>query len=275
MSVLVMEDGNRSAAAIAEFANWISIPPQGSATRMRLFCFPYAGGGGAMYHTWTGGLSNVDVCPVQLPGRENRMRERALTRMPLLIDALDIAIRPYLSAPFAFFGHSMGALIGFELTRRLIRDGRQGPRHLFVAARSAPQLPDDRPALHVQPERAFVEQVSARYGALPKVIADDPELLRLFMPTLRADLTVTETYEYKDGEPFDCPISVFGGWQDNSGVSSADLDAWRFQTTASFSVRMFAGDHFFIKSARSELLRAIGEDLAHILPANRYFGRPS
>jgi medium-chain acyl-[acyl-carrier-protein] hydrolase len=269
-----MQDGTRSEVAPAEFASWISISRQSRAERLRLFCFPYAGGGGAMYHTWTAALPNAEVCPIQLPGRESRMREPALTRVSLLVDALAIAMRPYLSTPFAFYGHSMGALISFELARRLIRDGQPGPRHLFVAARRAPQLRDDRPVLHTQPEPAFVEQVSIRYGALPKVIADDRELMRLFMPTLRADLAVCETYEYQDGAPFDCPISVFGGWQD-SGVGRADLDAWRLQTAAQFSLRMFAGDHFFIKSAKAELLRAISDDLARIDPATPSFRRPA
>jgi len=269
-----MQDGTRSELASAEVGSWISISRQSRAERLRLFCFPYAGGGGAMYHTWTAPLPNIEVCPIQLPGRESRMREPALTRMSLLVDALAIAMRPYLSTPFAFYGHSMGALISFELARRLIRDGQPGPRHFFVAARRAPQLRDDRPVLHTQPEPTFVEQVSIRYGALPKVIADDPEFMRLFMPTLRADLTVCETYEYQDGEPFDCPISVFGGLQD-SGVSRADLDAWRLQTAAQFSLRMFAGDHFFIKSAKAELLRAIRDDLARIDPATPSFRRPA
>jgi medium-chain acyl-[acyl-carrier-protein] hydrolase len=177
-----------------------------------------------------------------------------------LVDALSVALRPYLSTPFAFFGHSMGALISFELARRLIRDGQPGPRYLFIGARRAPQLPDDRPPLHNQNERAFVEQVARRYGALPNLITHDPELMRLFMPTLRADLAVCETYEYQNGEPLDCPISVFGGWQDPR-VSRSELEAWRFQTTAQFTLRMFARNHFFIKSAKAELLRAIRDDL--------------
>jgi medium-chain acyl-[acyl-carrier-protein] hydrolase len=246
-----------------EVPSWITIPRPSSVERLRLFCLPSAGTGTSMYHTWAAALPNVEVCPIQLPGRESRMREPALTRMTLLIEALIVAMLPYLSTPFAFWGHSMGALISFELARRLIRDGQQGPRHLFIAARPAPQLRDDRPLLHAQPEPAFVEQVSIRYGALPKLILDDPELMRLFMPTLRADLAVCETYEYQDGEPLNCPISVFGGWQDN-GVSPTDLEAWRVQTTAQFSLRMFAGDHFFIKSAKSELLRAITGDLTSI-----------
>ena len=153
-------------------------------------------------------MPNVELCPVQLPGRESRVREPALTRMTLLVEALIVAMRPYLSTPFAFYGHSMGALISFELARRLVRDGQQGPRHLFIAARRVPQLRDGRPLLHTQPEPAFVEQVSKRYGALPKLIIDDPELMRLFMPTLRADLAVCETYEYRDDKPLDCPISA-------------------------------------------------------------------
>jgi medium-chain acyl-[acyl-carrier-protein] hydrolase len=259
-----MRDAIHSDVASPEEASgWVTIQRQSCAERLRLFCFPYAGGGAAMYHTWAAALPNVEVCPIQLPGRESRVREPALTRMSLLVEALIIAMRPYLLTPFAFCGHSMGALISFELARRLIRDGQQGPRHLFIAARRAPQLRDDRPLLHTQPEPAFVEQVSIRYGALPKLIVDDPELMRLFMPTLRADLAVCETYEYQDGDPLDCPISVFGGWQDN-GASRADLDAWRLQTTAQFSLRMFAGNQFFIKSAKAELLRAITDDLTRI-----------
>jgi medium-chain acyl-[acyl-carrier-protein] hydrolase len=194
--------------------------------------------------------------------------------MLALIDALSVELRPYLSAPFAFCGHSMGALISFELARRLIRDRQPGPRHLFIGARRAPQLQDDCPPVHTQNERAFVEQIAIRYGALPNVIAHDPELMRLFMPTLRADIAVCETYEYRNGEPLDCPISVFGGRQD-PGVSRSDLEAWRVQTTAQFSLRMFAGDHFFIKSARAELLRAIRDDLTRINVATSSLSRES
>jgi medium-chain acyl-[acyl-carrier-protein] hydrolase len=264
VSVLAMQNRISSEVApAAEFADWIGIPQQRHPERLRLFCFPYAGGGAAMYYTWAAELPSVEVCPIQLPGRESRIREPALSRMSLLVDALSIALRPYLGSPFAFCGHSMGALISFELARRLIRDGQPGPKHLFIAARRAPQLRDDRPSLHTQDEPAFVEQVSIRYGPLPKVIAHDPELMRLFMPTLRADLAVCETYEYQNDDPLDCPISVFGGWEDN-GVSRSDLDAWRVQTTARFSLRMFAGDHFFIKSAKAALLRAIRDDLTWI-----------
>jgi medium-chain acyl-[acyl-carrier-protein] hydrolase len=269
-----MQDGTRSeVGSPADFASWIAVPQQSRAERLRLFCFPYAGGGAAIYHMWTGALPNVEVCPIQLPGRESRMREPALTRISLLVDALVIAMRPYLSSPFAFYGHSMGGLISFELARRLVRNGHAGPKHLFIAARRAPDLPEALPFLHTQPDPAFVEQVSIRYGALPKVIAEDPELLRLFMPTLRADLAASETYEYREGEPLDCPISIFGGWQDN-GVNRADLDAWRRQTAAQFSLRMFAGGHFFIKSAKAEVLRAISDDLALHL-ATPSFRRPA
>jgi medium-chain acyl-[acyl-carrier-protein] hydrolase len=103
-----------------EFASWITSPRQSGAERLRLFCLPYAGGGAILYHAWAAALPNVEVCPIQLPGRESRIREPALTRMSLLTDALTVAMRPYLSRPFAFFGHSMGALISFELARRLI-----------------------------------------------------------------------------------------------------------------------------------------------------------
>jgi medium-chain acyl-[acyl-carrier-protein] hydrolase len=130
-----------------------------------------------------------------------------------------------------------------------------------VSAHRAPQLCDEGGSLHTKPEGVFIEELSMKYGGLPKMIADDPELTRLYLPTLRADIAVCETYEYQAAKPLNCSISVSGGLQDNQ-VSPGDLEAWKIQTNAQFCLRMFKGDHFFIKSAQSELLRTITDDMA-------------
>jgi medium-chain acyl-[acyl-carrier-protein] hydrolase len=248
----------------AHLANWIAVPKPNPSARIRLFCFPYAGGGATIYFAWANALwPTVEVCPIQLPGRESRIHEPVLARMTYLVDALAGAIRSYIECPFAFFGHSMGGLIAFELARRLMRDGQPGPSHLFVSASRAPQLIDNKQFLHTEPDSIFIERFSKKYAPLPKMITDDPEMTRLFLPILRADIAVCETYKYFEGGPLDCPISVVGGWQDNQ-VSRADLEAWNIHTTAGFSLRMFAGDHFFLKSAQAQLLHAVREVLTHM-----------
>ena len=245
----------------AHLTNWISVPRPSPVAEVRLFCFPYAGGGAAIYRAWANALwPTVEVCPIQLPGRESRIHEPAFTRMPYLVDALAGAIHSYLDRPFAFYGHSMGGLVGFELARRLIRDDRPGPSHLFISASRAPQLIDDNRFLHTEPEDIFIERLSRKYAPLPKVITDDPEMIRLFLPMLRADIAVCETYEYFEGKPLNCPISVVGGWQDKQ-VSRADLEAWSIHTAAEFSLKMVSGDHFFLKSAQAELLDDVREVL--------------
>jgi medium-chain acyl-[acyl-carrier-protein] hydrolase len=180
-----------------------------------------------------------------------------------LVEVLVDALHPHLTTPFAFFGHSMGALISFELTRLLRREGIAGPRYLFVSARRAPQLRDDNPLLHDQPECILVEQLTSRYNSIPKTIVDDAELREMFLPMLRADLAVCETYQYVQEEPLDCPISASGGIDDRQ-VSQIDLEEWRDQTKADFSLRMFPGDHFFLKSSQKQLLRALTDDLARV-----------
>lgn len=227
--------------------------------RARLICFPYAGGGAHIYRAWPESLpATVEVCAVQLPGRGARLMEEPFTQMPLLVQAIAEALLPYLDKPFAFFGHSMGALVGFELARDLRRRNRPGPSRLFVSGCFAPDIPDPYP-LHNLPDSELLEGLR-RLNGMPQEALENAELMRLMLPTLRADCTVTETYHYADEPPLDCPVSAFGGLQDHL-ASRDQLEAWRQQTTASFSLRMFPGDHFFLHTAQPLLLQILSLEL--------------
>jgi medium-chain acyl-[acyl-carrier-protein] hydrolase len=231
-----------------------------SQSSFRIFCFPYAGGGASIFRTWQDILpSDITVCPVQLPGRENRLAEPPFTRISLLVRGLVHALRPFLNCPFAFFGYSMGALISFELARQLRRQKAPEPIYLFVSAQQAPHLPDLAPPLHQLPDADLVDQLRSLNGT-PEAILQDTELMRIMLPTLRTDLGMCETYIYQEEDPLACPISVFGGRQDTE-VNYNSLAAWRDQTCNIFTLRLFPGDHFFIKDSQASLLEAIVHDL--------------
>ncbi len=244
--------------------SWVIRPRPNPRGRLRLFCFPYAGGAASVFYTWSDGLpGDVEVCPIQLPGRESRLRELPFTALPPLTQALAQAIQPYLDKPFAFFGHSMGAVIGFELARQLRRQNDLCPAHLFVSGSRAPQVPDPNPPLHQLPDGEFVAELR-HFNGTPEEVLQNSELMQLFLPILRADFAIHETYTYTAGAPLDCSISAFGGSQDDR-VSGEDLAAWRGQTCSTFMLRLFPGDHFFLHSARSLLIQAISQDLIRLL----------
>jgi len=228
--------------------------------RLRLFCFPYAGAAAQIFRSWSGGLpETIDVCAVELPGRGTRLREAPFRALSPLVRALSGELRPYLDRPALFFGHSMGALIAFEVARHLQKEGRS-THHLFVSGRSAPRLPPrDRP-LHAMPDARFIEELRA-LGGTPERVLQDPDLMRMLLPVLRADFALCETYVYDGaGSPIDCPITAFGGCSDPE-VGAEQLQGWRAETGGSFCLRLFPGDHWFLHTARSLVMEAILERL--------------
>ena len=245
-------------------SSWISHHRPNAETRLRLFCFPYAGGGVASFRTWQNHLpEEIEVCSILLPGRESRLREPPFERLPPLVMTLAAIIRPWLDKPFAFFGHSMGALICFELARRLRQSFNLVPHHLFVSGRAAPQLGCARPPIHALPQEAFIQELRHMNGT-PEEVLRNEELMALMLPTLRADFAVCENYVYTPDSVLDCPISAFGG-DDDPRVGTDEIAAWRDQTSKPFTLQMFPGNHFFIHSAALELLIVIGESLSALL----------
>ena len=241
--------------------SWVKCLGSGVQPRLRLFCFPYAGGNASVFRGWSGKLPpSIQVCPIQLPGRESRLREPPFTRLEPLVQALAQALQPYLDMPYAIFGHSLGALIGFELARILTRQNDSGPTHLFISGHSAPQLQATEPPIYRLPKPEFIKKLGHLNGT-PMEVLQNAELMEIFLPILRADFAVNETYVYVPGTLLDCPISAFGGLQDGR-VGYDDLAAWRDQTRGTFVLRMLPGDHFFLHRDRTFLLHAMTQDLA-------------
>jgi medium-chain acyl-[acyl-carrier-protein] hydrolase len=243
---------------------WILQPRASSSPAFRLFCFPHAGGGASFYSSWAEELpSAVDVCPVQFPGREHLHLVKPFSDLGSLVRELSTALRPYLDLPFAFYGHSMGALVSFELARQLRRQFLPQPCHLFVSSHRAPQLIDSFSAIHELPDSEFLCQVQGLHGT-PDAVLTNPELLELFIPLLRADFALCESYLYYEEPPLECSISCFGGIDDKR-VTSEELAAWRDQTQQRLKLRLFPGHHFFLQSVRPLLLRVITQELKDIM----------
>ncbi len=246
------------------FETWVSSQSPNHQASLRLFCFPYAGGAAVTFRTWPDSLPRaIEICPVELPGRGKRIRSVPFTRLQLLVQAIAIGIHPYLDKPFAFFGHSMGGLVSFELARLLRKKYGISPVHLFVSGYRAPQVPDPDPPIHDLPESKFLEELR-RLNGTPEVVLENSELMQLLLPAIRADFAVIETYAYTPESPLDCPITAFGGLQDRE-VSYDDLKVWQEETNAAFSLHMLPGDHFFLQSAQPLLLQLLSQELyAHI-----------
>jgi len=203
--------------------------------------------------------AEIEISAAQLPGRGNRSRETPYNALLPLVQAMTEAIVPHLDKPFAFFGHSMGAMLAFELARQLRERGSLQPVHLFVSGRRAPQIPRTSRVWHDAPEPEFIEELRSLAGTPPEVLAH-PELMQLMIPLLRADFSVVQTYTYAPAPPLDCPITAIGGLQDKD-ANREHLEAWREQTNASFIVRMLQGNHFFLNTERALLLRMIAQEL--------------
>jgi surfactin synthase thioesterase subunit/glycosyltransferase involved in cell wall biosynthesis len=250
---------------------------------IRLFSFPHAGGGVSVFHGWSEelnpgdtparvrqpnvvrsepGVSPVILCPVRLPGRENRASEPMPASMRELVTALGEAIEPYLDAPFAFYGQSMGAAVAFELSRALCASDRPLPACLIVSAARAPQyrlghVPGPEPT-----EAEFIGELRGLEGVPPSVL-DNPELLRLLLPVLRADAALYRNYVYSEQPPLACPIRAYGGAEDPN-VTREHLEGWARQTTSSFAVHVFPGGHFFANTSRDAFFETLAADLGEL-----------
>ncbi|WP_308258698.1 thioesterase II family protein [Saccharothrix obliqua] len=227
---------------------------------VRLVCFPYAGGGSSAYAGWPRHLDGrVEVVAVQLPGREARLMRPAFTDLDALVPAVGEALEPYRDRPLAFFGHSMGALLAFELARWSRARGQDGPVRLFVSARPAPHLRATPPPGLSEPDDVVLTRL-ARLGGTPPELLADRRLMSLLLPTLRADFAVVRGYRYRPDPPLPCPVTACGG-VDDPEVGRADLAAWAGHTASSFDLRMFPGGHFYLRDSAAALLRVVRESL--------------
>lgn len=232
---------------------------------MRLICLPHAGGGASSFHHLAALLPNdIEMLAVQLPGRESRLSEAPFRRMDALIDALSKGINGWLEKPYSLFGHSMGALIAFELGREIRRCGLPLPRTTVVSGRRSPTVPNTETPLHLLPDAAFVDALVERYDAIPKVIRDEPELMALFMPVLKADFEIFETHGHVDEPPLACALGVYGGRAD---PQTRQMDGWVSLYAGPTRTRLFDGGHFYLADQRRALADALAEDVLAAVPA--------
>jgi medium-chain acyl-[acyl-carrier-protein] hydrolase len=239
---------------------WLLRLPRPDAA-VRLFCFPHAGGSAANYRSWASRLPrDIDVLPVQFPGRGTRIVEPVAHSWLDLIDSVRSGLAPYLSRQFAFFGHSMGALIAFDLARRLREEGVATPIHLFLSASPAPHLIPKQ--LVVPADDVLINELRYSAGISPDVF-EHPELLELVLEAYRIDLSLLADYSYRPGRPLQCPIIALGGTMDEE-VPLSCLEAWRGYTSSAFTVRMFPGGHLFVETDPSQVLDVMRDELSVI-----------
>lgn len=254
-----MIDDNRDPSPQVR-SSWVRLPGARQTTRLRLICLPCAGGAASRYREWPASLpDDIEVVSIQLPGREDRFGEPAIDSMELLSARLLDGLAGWLDRPFALFGHSMGALVAFELAARLRTVGLE-PVHFFAAGCRAPHRPAPWPTdRHTLPDPEFIE-VLRELNGIPGELLENPEWMDLMLPALRSDFTLVETYRYRSHAPLRCPVSVFGGRDDNE-VAREDLQTWARHTTGAFAVHTLPGDHFFVNSSRESMLRILAAEV--------------
>ena len=242
---------------------WLGGPPPSPDARLRLFCFPFAGGGASAYQGWIGKLpEGAELCRIQLPGRENRFVDPAIDDGKVLINALAQELRPFLDVPFAFFGHSMGSMISFELIRLLAREHGPQPLAFFPSGHRGPHMPLRRRHWADLPKPELISELQDIDG-IPQELLEHDELLELLLPTVRADLKLYETYEYEPGDPLSCPITAFGGDGD-ALVNAEELAGWAQHTSAASEHHILPGGHFYLFDD-SQLLSRLTDETAKLL----------
>jgi len=250
---------------------WFDICAMQRQPALRLFFLPYAGGSGYPLRGWRDAFAdNVELLSVRLPGRGPRLEEPPYRRMAPLTAALLRAMDGYLDVPFALFGHSMGALIAYELCAQLEHAGRQ-PMHLFVSGSRAPHIVRGEKRLHALPRAELIEQLK-RINGMSHELLEDESMMSMYLPMLRADLAVVETYPRERRSPVSCPITALGGSNDPT-ASAEEIESWSLYTTRNFARHMLCGGHFFIREEEHRMLQILSDALspasAHSASASR------
>lgn len=245
--------------------SWLQFISTKPNAKLRLFCFHYSGGNATVFSSWAKSFpDDIELCAIQLPGRMNLMHLQPFQQFDDLIQPLCEQLLPYLrEKPFAFFGHSLGALIGYSLSHYLLEQYRLSPQMLMISACASPSIRKSGEPIHLLPENAFMEKLNAYHdmdNADVRQLFQNREFMQFMMPILRADFSLSATYKYIKKHPFGFPIYAYGG-DDDSQVSLDEIKAWNCETTSRFEYSFFSGDHFFMNKQQVVFLKTLISDL--------------
>lgn len=229
--------------------------------RVRLICFPHAGAGSTTYRRWTAVLpDSIDIIAMRLPGREDRINEPCMDRIEDVLPAFADALNAWNDKPMAFFGHSMGAVLAFELCRHLRRQQRPLPFHLFVSGYQAPQLQIRSEPIHGLSDADFLKALQEQFQGIPPQLLQMPEILEVFTPILRADITLLERYRCSQEPPLPCPLTAMGGEQD-PWTTTTYLQPWGALASGRFAMRIYPGDHFYLSPPTEAIAKDMVADI--------------
>jgi medium-chain acyl-[acyl-carrier-protein] hydrolase len=248
------------------FNSWITCPKKQPNAKIRLFCLPFAGGGASLYRPWAAALApEIEVCPIQPPGRENRYSEKVITDAYEMANAIAAQMLPFIDRPYAIFGHSMGALLSFEITKVLQSQKKRPPEILFLSAHRAAHLPRKRDPLHALPDSQFIESLK-QYGGFPEEILNNQEFIDFILPTMRSDMTLCDLYTFKQSEtPIMTPLEMYAG-EDDREAGPSEMSAWSEHTSSESNLTTFKGGHFFLRTHSQEVLEKIAFRIGQLKP---------
>lgn len=228
--------------------------------KIRLFVFPYAGGGASAFKEWGNHLSpEIELCSLQFPGREERFYEKPHCHIDTLFQELIENFYDYLEIPFVFLGHSLGALLCFEFSRFLETNNIRLPLHVYLSGSNPPVKNLFKDFLGEMDDAQIIDKLKS-FNGTPKNIINNKELMKLFLPMIKADLAIMNSFDYKNDYQFSMPITVFGGISDPL-VECGSLGGWNNFTKAYCRVITFPGDHFFIFSEMNNILDYMNREL--------------
>lgn len=246
---------------------WFYVPQPNYEAKMRLFCFPYAGGTAEIYYDWQYEMpEEIEMVAIHYPGHIQRSKEKLFTRLSRLVESIGEEIEQYTDKPYAFFGHSMGALIAYELSRHFASEGRKMPEYLFLSARRSPCLPVIHPCIHKLTTEECIS-VMRGFNMIPEEVIDNKTMIEKILPVIKADFEMIETWQFDAKTSLlDIPISAFGGTND-SLATKKDIEAWEKMTSAKFNAYFFPEKHFFILNdeVRTHLIKILVKMLEPIL----------
>ncbi len=244
---------------------WFSCSTRRKSPKLRLFCLPHAGGGTALYHRWTPFLpQSIELIALKLPGREDRLDEKPYEELDQLAGELVRPLEPLVAEPYAVFGHSLGAAIGYRLALALREASLPAPETLIVSACQSPELWRTAETLHTLPDAEMIAQLAYRFGPRQEASENELALMKIMAKTIRADLKMLETFRHDDAPPLDCPIFALGG-TDDPQVTRAKLQGWQNMTNRAFGVRFFPGGHFYLRDQPRAVVQTILSRLAGFL----------